>query len=182
MSIDKGKEHLKNGEWDDAIANFSLAIDLAVIDQNDQNKAERAEAYLGRAKARCFQNSKEHDEGYYGDAIDDASTAIAYYESIKTKTDKAKAKLIRAYAYYLSGDYKSAAADCDKITETDPITALVQELLGNIHYKKKAYSEAKKCYAAAIADLLGADPLKIPGLNLLEKYREACKQQKLADR
>jgi tetratricopeptide (TPR) repeat protein len=160
-AMTQGGNHLKAAEWDDAIAYFSLAIDL------DKTQGE---AYLKRAKARCFQNSKEHSEGYYGDVINDASLAIA--------DGKDEARIIRAYAYYLEGDYESAKNDCTVIEKSNPQYA--REVLGGIHYKKKNYSEARKCYGEAIA--IQVDSAGMPGLSLLEKYREACKQEKMADK
>lgn len=83
----------------------------------------------------------------------------------------------------MSGDYESAEKDCDEIQKALD-NALAQELLGNIHYKRKNYSEAKKCYMKAIvlqANPAQANSLGMTSVNLLEKYREACKQQKMAD-
>lgn len=165
-ALNNGNKHYKNAKWDDAIANFSLAIDL----EKTTITTIQADAYLERAKARLFQNSKEHDEGYYIDVINDASIAIA--ADVGNKDD---ARIIRACGYYLSGDYESAKTDCDEIVKSNPEKVQVQELLGGIYYKKKEYSSAKKRYMKAIST-------GIPGLSLLEKYLEACKQQKMADK
>jgi tetratricopeptide (TPR) repeat protein len=165
-----GNEHLEKAEWDDAIACFSLAIDLDKTQQQQQQTQTQDEAYLKRAQARCFQNSKEHGEGYYSDVINDASLAIAQ--------GKEEARIIRAYAYYLEGDYESAKNDCTAIDANNTHYAHAQEVLGGIHYKKKEYSEARKCYGEAIA--IQVDSAGMPGLSLFEKYREACKQEKMA--
>ncbi|MDR1788007.1 MAG: hypothetical protein LBR16_06120 [Treponema sp.] len=73
-------------------------IDLEIAKLAPEFDKNKGKEYLELAKLRCLQDSKKHLDGDYGDVIDDASLAIA--------AGNAEAKLVRAYAYYLTGSTK----------------------------------------------------------------------------
>jgi hypothetical protein len=85
------------------------------------------ENYANRAYVRCFQVTKDHNDGNYNDVIADASKALIQdCENIRTRC-------IRAYGYYLNNNYDDAINDCDKI---------IERAACDIEAKKKKMKEA----------------------------------------
>jgi len=154
-------------------------IDLEIAKLTPGFDTTKGDDYLKLAKLRCRQNSRKHLDGNYDDVIADASLALA-----AGNTD---AKIVRAYGYYLNGDYESIKRDYRDVIkhteeegtslENDQKLAPVYELFGNIYAKrskKKDLALAIKFYSAALGSIFGTN---MPSLNLLEKYYEACKKQ-----
>jgi len=99
--------------------------------------------YFYSAFAKLFLRSKEHNENNYKDVIEDASkaliapaTATATAPASASATAPAtapatadNARRIRAFAYYLSGNYERAIFDCEKLGKKD---VFANELRGMI--------------------------------------------------
>jgi tetratricopeptide (TPR) repeat protein len=107
----ESKEHLKNLDWDSAIAAATTEIEKA---KNSPPPPPPPEAYLTRGIARCFKDGKN---GKYDEAIEDLSRALSLVEAndsakdtgsaedtdTKEKALSAKeARYYRAYAYYIT--------------------------------------------------------------------------------
>jgi Tfp pilus assembly protein PilF len=75
----------------------------------------------------------------------------------------------RAYAYYLSGNYERALADCEVILTSDKDSTFVHELRGIIYSNLGKTLEAAEEYTQAL-NIENPSPL------LMDKYREACKK------
>jgi tetratricopeptide (TPR) repeat protein len=151
-AIKKGKEALKQEDWDSAIAAFTLAIESA---------KDADEAYNGRGYAHCFNVNRDDD---YSKAIEDFSVSLTIKED-------AKVRYRRAYAYRLNGQYDRAQKDCEQ-ARTDPaVAAFANGLLGDVYSDLREYQKAKDSYKSAMEpypDLCSSE--------LLDKYREACKK------
>jgi tetratricopeptide (TPR) repeat protein len=82
--------------------------DIAASNQDDIN----------HAYAQCFQKTKEHDDGNYKDIIETCSKVLVAKKAKEPEPEN-EVLCIRAYAYYLNGEYAKAITDCEKIIELD---------------------------------------------------------------
>jgi tetratricopeptide (TPR) repeat protein len=94
------KKFMLSGDWDRAVA----ALDV-------KDYVLLGEDYANRAYARCFQQSKDHRDSNYDDAVADASHALV------KDCQHDRALCVRAYAYYLNSNYEAAIIDCERIIE-----------------------------------------------------------------
>ena len=109
----RGRDYLKNSDYDRAIANFDKAIEL------NPNHA----SYYARGEAH-YKN-KDYDR-----AIEDFTIAIKFNPS------HASAYRNRAGAYYNRGEYDRAITDCTKVIELDSNYAAAYYIRGKAYDKK----------------------------------------------
>ncbi|MDR1127297.1 MAG: hypothetical protein LBL06_04125 [Treponema sp.] len=121
------KKFLLSADWDGAIA--------ALPEKDDKLSSED---FANRAYARCFQQTKDHKDGNYSDAIADASKALVK-DCLSTRN-----LCIRAYAYYLNNNYEAAITDCEKIIERTTYTADAGKKEETTEERMKAAEEAVK--------------------------------------
>jgi tetratricopeptide (TPR) repeat protein len=193
-AIKSGKNNIV--EIDTAISCFTEAIKLYEKDVYADFREKIAEAYQLRGYLNCFLNTKEHKEKNYKDVIENCSNAIRLSDKEKEKEkEKEKGKgrgkdkdneilnsayKIRAYAYYLSGDYMSAINDCKKIIpkEYDP------ELNPKNETERDAYELLSDVYSAMNCNDTAADNYKKALIrsdmrpSLIKKYSDACRKIK----
>ena len=98
MTKSELNDHLKNCDWDSA----------ATLD------GKTKKVVWQQALALCFRDSKDHREGKLDDAVDAATKAVA---STDGANEKITARCVRAYAYYLNGNYEQAIAECKRISD-----------------------------------------------------------------
>jgi tetratricopeptide (TPR) repeat protein len=154
------KDFVLNGDWDRAVA---------VLSTKDKGGKCTAEYYANRAYARCFQLTKNHRDGNYDDAVEDASNALV--NDCQNNHQNNRHLCIRAYSYYLNNNYDDAIADCEEIIKTAAAAeaAFTHELMGIMYENKGYHYEASKYYKKAMlarqTDTELASPL------LMDAYR-----------
>jgi tetratricopeptide (TPR) repeat protein len=99
------KKFVLSGDWDRAVTALP-----------PKDKDLSVEDYANRAYARCFQQSKDHRDSNYDDAVADASHALV------KDCQPDRALCIRAYAYYLNSNYEATIIDCERIIERSDCT------------------------------------------------------------
>lgn len=108
--LEQGIAYIQNGQLDEAIAEFNMAIDI------DPNAAV---AYLYRGVAYAGQDRLNEAVADYSRAIDlDPDDPVAY--------------LYRGSIFAQQGDREAAVADFTSVIERDPDNALAYYLRGNI--------------------------------------------------
>ncbi|MDR3266828.1 MAG: hypothetical protein LBT24_04565 [Tannerella sp.] len=167
-----GANSLEVLDFNTAIAACDLAINPPPPKTKSSAKttsqpAPTAADYLCRAYARCFVDEK--DNANFNKAIADCSTAIALNPTLYT------AYRIRAYAYYMKGDYAIALEDCTKVRDKGDAEdcAFVLELL------TKIYLDAEQ-YEAVIKEIKAFLPRSnsnvFYSLSIMETYKQACQK------
>ena len=160
--ISRGISSLKNGQLEDAVSEFSSAINL------DPEKAltyvARGSAYfrLGRFDkalsdynraieidpdlAAAYQNrgSVYYRQNQLDKAISDYSRAI------KINPDFAVAYVDRGNIYQSKGRFDDAISDFSKVLKLHPRSALIYYFMGNAYYMKKRFDNAISDYSNAI--------------------------------
>jgi tetratricopeptide (TPR) repeat protein len=131
------------------------------------------DVYMHRGHARCFVPSKD---GNYEKAIEDLSMAVTLVPDDKKKVE---CLFKRAYAYWISGRYDCAIADCKEIIKAKKVICkaiyikkFAHELLGNIYSALDNPLEALEQYKEALSKTPGS----LDSPSLLDKYREACEK------
>ncbi len=149
---ERGKAHLKQENYDEAIRDFNQAV--AVI------KANCAEAYnnLGIAHYKA---------GKYNEAIQDFS------ESVKLKPDYAEAYNNRGDTYYSKKNYEQAIEDYTAAVMHNPKFFEAYNNLGLAHYNSEKYDLAIQDYSEAIKIFNNYAPAY---------YNRACAYDKLGDK
>lgn len=164
--FNQGCLHIRNGQYDDAIEDFSKVIKInhkfaaayvnrglayqlngnllqAVLDFSEAIKImpNHAKAYYWRG------NVYSHKENY-GQAIAD------YNKTIELEPNYAEAYGGRAYAYYKKGDYDQAISDDNMAIELKLDNALVYASVYNtrgfVYFLKGNFNQAISDYAKAI--------------------------------
>ena len=127
-----GASFLTQLDFNSAIAKCSAVIKSGSYSVDD---------YICRAYAYCF--STEKDNANLDKAIADCSTVLSKIGKIPAA--KGSARRIRAFAYYLKGDYASALRDCEKVLRGNADaedTLFVRELYARIHLNLQEYEQA----------------------------------------
>lgn len=182
--IEKGNEALNSGDWNVANAAFSVVIEKRTTDTQGKTKKDNSnttgdellgEAYLGRAKACCYLNTKTHNEGNYRGIIDDASRALVFLPSKRKK----EVLVVRAYGCYLCNELEMALDDC-KVLELDgelkeEDKTFVLELTGLVYQSLGRYLEATQ-YIQQVLLYHNRNELVSP--LLMNAYRDACSHVK----
>jgi tetratricopeptide (TPR) repeat protein len=163
-------EYLKDCDWDLAIALINKK-ENDNKEEGEKNKEKlNAQDYFNRAYALYFKDTKEHKEKNYKDVIDDCSNAIMT-TNLTTDNKAFKAFKLRAYAYYISGNYISAINDCKQIIEKpepkSPCDIDTYELLGDIYTAIGNHEQATANYKEALV-LSNMRPF------IMKKYSDAC--------
>jgi tetratricopeptide (TPR) repeat protein len=155
------EEKIMSNYFDTQIA----ACTVAIGNIGGNNPGASFADYLKRGALRCLKHLET--ENSCSGAIEDLSIARSF------QPKDLKALYYRAYAYFISKDYDSAIAEYKKLPLPYPVH--FNELLGNIHFEKRDYPKAKKCYQEAIEGAVKR-PNVLPFLSssLLENYRKAC--------
>ena len=125
----RGEAYYKNGDYDNAIAGYTQAIELSLD--------SAYYAYLGRADTY-------HDKGSYDNAIADCTKAI------KLKPDYAPAYFGRGYSYYAKGYYDKAILDLTKAIKLNSDYADAYYKRGEAYYDIEDYDNAIADYTKAI--------------------------------
>jgi tetratricopeptide (TPR) repeat protein len=154
-------DYINEQDWDAAIAECTARIKNCTR----KNKPVPYYIYMLRGYAYCFIPTEGEN---YKNAIEDLSKAITLVSSVNRK---AKCQLKRAYAYWLSGRYDGAMADCNKAIDAikmkkSPYISFACELLGNIYSAINDPAEAVEHYKEALF-LNPCSP------SLLDNYRKA---------
>ncbi len=160
--ITGGSVYLSNKQYEDAIAEFTKAVDAkpdnpkayynrglayyqaqsydSAIDNFSQAiklDSNFAEAYTQRG--RIYRQKNEFDR-----AIDD------YNEAIRLKPDSAEAHNFRGFAYLKKKQYDKALADCNKAIEIDPNYANAYDTRGSIYRDRGEFDNAIIEYNTAL--------------------------------
>jgi PQQ-dependent catabolism-associated CXXCW motif protein len=137
----RGIDYAQKKQYDNAISDFTRAIDLA---------PDNADAYFLRARA--FQT-----KGDYGQAFIDFTKAAALdpaknadVQLILRKSNFARGYNKRGVAYYKKKDYDRAISDYDQAIKLDPNDAISHANRGLAYYQKKDYDRAISDYDQAI--------------------------------
>ena len=125
----RGAAYHKNGDYDNAVADYTQAIEL--------NLDGAYYAYLGRADA-CY------DKGDYDNAIAD------YTQAIKLNPNYANTYCKRGVSYHAKGDYDNTIADCTQAIHLNPDFATAYFGRGWAYYAKGYYDNAITNYTQAI--------------------------------
>ena len=152
---ENGNKAYKEGNYDEAISYFDMAIPLLSGRQAGTYGRSKGLAYLYRGD--CYFNKKNYDK-----AIEDCNSALIYRIGISSKGE-ANAYNIRGAAYKGKGEYEKAKADFKKAADlgdkyakenlADCETgALVDQ--GVTAYQKQDYAKAVELWKKA-ADMGG---------------------------
>jgi len=164
----KLNKYLEDCDWDSA----------AILDEADKPTPK---VLWQRALALCFRDSKDHRDGKFDDAVEAATKAVAIVGD-----SKIEARCVRAYAYYLNGNYEQALAECKRISAGSKRTfprqeCFVVELCGLVYDKLEDTMKAQETYSTALGQCFnplttpsGANPLPSP--LLMNAYRESVKR------
>jgi tetratricopeptide (TPR) repeat protein len=98
------KDYLDKQDWDAVMAECTTEINNSA--KNNTTFPYSVYAYMHRGYAHCFVPQKDEN---YKDAIEDLSKAVTL------APDDTECLFKRAYAYWLSGRYDCAIADCKKV-------------------------------------------------------------------
>jgi tetratricopeptide (TPR) repeat protein len=164
------KKFLLSAEWDRA---FAVVED----DGKTQNNSLTSEDYADFAYARCFQSTRNHNDGNYDDVIADASKAL-----IKD-CDDIRTRCIRAYGYYLNCNYDDAIIDCDKIikaAEQAQDAAEQAKKAATAATNTQAAADAQADYCAALQNAVFAYELLGMIYTGMDGHLEASRNYKLA--
>ncbi|MDR3272468.1 MAG: tetratricopeptide repeat protein [Flavobacteriaceae bacterium] len=178
-NLQDGNKFLAALDCDSAIAVYTDIIDRRIA----KKQYPSAGVYAQRGYALSFKEEKEDE--IYKKAIEDCSKALALLPNHSRK--RYRILRVRAYAYYLQGQYEKAVTDCTVIiqaitnTTSNPKTqaaaraqlAFVYELLGSIYLNRKQYSEAISNFRKALEIYR---PGQVISQGIIEKYKEACKK------
>jgi tetratricopeptide (TPR) repeat protein len=178
-------DYLNKQDWDAAIAECTREIDGSTKTGNSPSY----DVYMNRGYARCFVPPKD---GNYEKAIEDLSKAV----TLAPDKQKIECLVKRAYAYWISGRYDCAVADCkeavknkddgkaqeaaDKLKETADkapkgtgnivqYKKFAHELLGNIYAALDNPLEALEHYKKALSETPGSP-------SLLDNYRKVSER------
>lgn len=94
-------KYLEDCDWDSA----------AFLDEADKPPPK---VVWQQALALCFRDSKDHRDRKFDDAVEAAAKAVATVGG-----GEIKARCVRAYAYYLNGNYEQAIAESKRIINSD---------------------------------------------------------------
>ena len=141
----------KDGDWDTIIA-----------------KVEGDETSLAYSVfAKLFKQSGKLGKKDYEAIIEALSNML-----VKDGCIDSNARILRAYTYYLSGNYERAISDCKKLTNN----LFAEELLGLIYHNKGEYEKVKEHYKNVLFNNLeNIENLQVSPL-LLDAYIKANKQ------
>ncbi len=159
--IDRGDELTKQGQYDEAIAEYTQAIKVATDDET------KAQVY--RARGRASYKKARADNGDYAEAIAD------YTQAIRLATDdntRAEAYRNKGTAYFMQEKYTEAIAEYTqaiKVATDDETKAQVYRARGRAFYKKARADNGD--YAEAIADYTQAIRLATDDNTRAEAYR-----------
>jgi tetratricopeptide (TPR) repeat protein len=128
----QGQQYSHQRQWDDAIAEYTIAIEL------DPNHAP---AYYWRGNVYDFNG--ENDK-----------SIADYTRSLEIKPDT-RCYTLRGAAYYKKGDYNRAIADWTKAIELTPNDAQLYKLRSDTY--KKIGNERQSLENLAVAVALGWD-------------------------
>jgi uncharacterized protein (TIGR02145 family) len=126
--VARGTMYKNKGDYDQAIANYTKAINL------DHNYMM---AYDNRGDMHC-------KKGDYGQAIADYTKAISIDPSYMVAYSS------RGNAYYNKGNYNDAIADYTKVIRFNPKDSIVYNNRGNAYYYNDDYNQAIADYTKAI--------------------------------
>lgn len=125
---DRGLSHLNNEQYDEAIAQFKGAINIAPIFK---------EAYCGLG--RTYLSKDDYDYAI-----------VNYTKAIKLNPNSAHSYHGRADAYYAKDDYAHAITDYTKVIELNPNSAQAYHRRAYAYYAKDDYNHAITDYTKAI--------------------------------
>jgi tetratricopeptide (TPR) repeat protein len=175
----EGKDFIKNLDFDSAVACFTEIIDQLPPPPPGGGAATPAtgEDYLYRGYALCFVDGEKNLEK----ALSDCSAGIS--RAIANSIEQLHAYRIRAFVYYLKGDFANALTDCTRVIKTKNPSGkkqlannedilFAQELQPKIHLEMANYEKAADEYRI----LLQGNP-NAP-LSTIEEYREAVRKMK----
>lgn len=118
--FDRGNAHLENGEWAEAIADYSEFLRL-----NPKN----SEAYKNRGHAFC-------QEGEYDEAI------VDFTKVIQLNPQDSNAHCKRGFAQFKKGHFLKAIDDYNQAIRLDPQDAEAYCNLGLVYFEKRDYERA----------------------------------------
>jgi len=118
--------------------------------------------------AKMLKQNNKSNQSNYDDVIADVSETL-----IKNSDNTKNARLIRAFVYYLTGNYEQAIFDCKKFEEE----SFAKELLGMIYLNKGEYEKANEQYEKLLFNDTNIENLLKSPL-LLEAYIKICKKLK----
>ena len=124
----RGLEHLRKREYDQAIEDFTLAIQL---------KSDFVDAYHYRAIAY-------HEKGELERAI------LDYTVVIQLKPDDVNAYIGRGIAYFRKGRNDEAIEDYTEAIQQQPDFVDAYDNRGDVHFRKKEYDEAIEDFTVVI--------------------------------
>ncbi len=126
--VNQGVDHLQNGRYDQAIADYTKAL---------EKDPRLVEAYTNRGLAH-------EAKGQLDQAIAD------YTKALGINPQEASAYVSRGYAYHAKGQYKRAIGDFTKAIAINPNYAQAYHGRGNAYAAGKDYDKALRDLNAAI--------------------------------
>ena len=160
---ERGREHFKNGESEDALDDMNKAIEL------DPNSTE---ALYYRANLLALGSSKSKREPEVAKAVAD------FNRILELKPNDGHVRSFRAFWYGVLKQYDNAITDYTTVIEGDTDLSRFNEgrnkALAQMHLNRgQLYHEAKKDYAKAIADYTAALQLN-PQIEGAHRLRGTC--------
>ena len=158
----RGLTYGEKGDYDRAIKDFNMAIDLNphyAYAYNNRGAAYRSKGNFDRAIEDCSKAIKlksNYAEPYSNRGAayrekGEIDRAIADYDkAIDLKPDFVEAHYNRGIAYGEKGDYDRAIQDYTKAIEHKPDLAVAYNNRGNAYYQKRKYQCAIEDYTEAI--------------------------------
>ena len=144
----RGKEYLKKGDYDPAIADFTEVIRLEES-SDPRSISSTASAYNSRGRAYFLK-------GDYDKAIEDHSEAIKIYSSDNRQKDTASVYNDRGAAYFNKGDYDKAIEDYTAaISRGDGYNSRMHR--ARAYFAKNDYDRAIEEYTSIITDYRSPD-------------------------
>ena len=129
--IKNGDALLKEGKFDEAIGEYTKAIELFVDNE------DKAEAYNNRGVAKG-------KKGDYDGAIAD------YTKAIELKPDYATAYHNRGYAFFKNNDFENAEKDFDAAINLTPNLGLFYKGKGILRLYQEQFDDAYKLFREAV--------------------------------
>jgi len=173
-----GKYFLEQTDFDGAIAACTDAIDKA----KTAMQAPQIGDYLIRAYARCCATGD--NAANYDKAIEDCSTVLSMIGTNYSQKHHGTAFRIRAFAYYLKGDYATALNDCNWVLDAqnkdyadEEDRLFVRELRARIHFNMQKYEQViDDCRNVIPVEVDNINPNIFPTLSIAETFLQACEK------
>jgi tetratricopeptide (TPR) repeat protein len=157
-----GNANLKKAKYEEAIADFTKAIDLNPANPDYFNN--RGDAYFKIWKFEFaeadFKNAIEISPNYalahrnlgltYSRIVEYDKAIIEFNKAIEIYPNYAEAYYNRGYVFFTVSEYDKAIADYTKAIEIYPNYYIAHLQLGNTHFWKKEYDKAISVYFKAI--------------------------------